>query len=131
MIHAFSGPVIYLSFIGILAAWVGYIKKPELPEKISNQFSIAHKVLVNKYYFDHFYEKVIAKNTAKLGSVFWNFGDIKIIDDFLVNGTAIRIQKLSTISKKDADRIYIPLCLDDGDRPVVIACLGNYQIMRV
>ena len=100
LIHAFSGPVIYLSFIGILAAWVGYIKKPELPEKISNQFSIAHKVLVNKYYFDHFYEKVIAKNTAKLGSMFWNFGDIKIIDDFLVNGTAIRIQKLSTISKR-------------------------------
>ena len=100
LIHAFSGPVIYLSVIGILAAWVGYVNKPELPEKISNQFSIIHKVLVNKYYFDHFYEKVIAKNTAKLGSMFWNLGDIKIIDDFLVNGTAIRIQKLSTISKR-------------------------------
>ena len=100
LIHAFSGPVIYLSVIGILAAWVGYVNKPELPEKISNQFSIIHKVLVNKYYFDHFYEKVIAKNTAKLGSMFWNFWDIKIIDDFLVNGTAIRIQKLSTISKR-------------------------------
>ena len=100
LIHAFSGPVIYLSVIGILAAWVGYVNKPELPEKISNQFSIIHKVLVNKYYFDHFYEKIIVKNTTKLGSMFWNFGDIKIIDDFLVNGTANRIQKLSTISKK-------------------------------
>ena len=100
LIHAFSGPVIYLSFIGIITAWVCYIKKPQLPEKISNQFAIIYKVLVNKYYFDHFYEKVIAKNTAKLGSVFWNFGDIKIIDDYLVNGTAIRIQKLSTISRK-------------------------------
>ncbi len=57
-------------------------------------------MLINKYYFDDFYEKVVAKNTAKLGFVFWNFGDIKIIDDFLVNGTAIRIQKLSTISKR-------------------------------
>ena len=100
MMHAFSGPVIYLSFIGIITAWVCYIKKPQLPEKITNQFAIIYKILVNKYYFDHFYEKVIATNTAKLGSVFWNFGDIKIIDDFLVNGTAIRIQKLATISKK-------------------------------
>ena len=100
LIHAFSGPVIYLSFIGIITAWVCYIKMPYLPEKISKQFAMIYKVLVNKYYFDYFYEKVVAKNTAKLGLVFWNFGDIKIIDDFLVNGTAIRIQKLSTISKK-------------------------------
>ena len=100
LIHSFSGPVIYLSVIGIFAAWVGYIKKPELPYKISNQFTTIHRVLVNKFYFDHFYENVIAKNTAKLGSAFWKFGDIKIIDDFLVNGTAIRIQKLSTITKK-------------------------------
>ena len=100
MIHAFSGPVIYFSFIGIITAWVCYVKKPQLPEKISDQFATIYKVLVNKYYFDHFYEKFIAKNTAKLGAVFWNFGDIKIIDDFLVNGTAIRIQKLATISKR-------------------------------
>ena len=100
MIHAFSGPVIYFSFIGIITAWVCYIKRPQLPEKIRNQFAIVHKVLVNKYYFDHFYEKIIAKNTAKLGFLFWNFGDIKVIDDFLVNGTAIRIQKLATISKR-------------------------------
>jgi len=100
LMHAFSGPVIYLSFIGIITAWVCYVKKPQLPEKISNQFAILHKILVNKYYFDHFYEKVIAKNIAKLGSVFWNFGDIKIIDNFFVNGTAIKIQKLSTISKR-------------------------------
>ena len=100
LIHAFSGPVIYLSLIGIITAWVCYIKMPHFPEKISNKFAIIYKVLVNKYYFDYFYEKVVAKNTAKLGLVFWNFGDIKIIDDFLVNGTAIRIQKLSTISKK-------------------------------
>ena len=100
LIHAFSGPVIYLSLIGIITAWVCYIKMPHFPEKISKKFAIIYKVLVNKYYFDYFYEKVVAKNTAKLGLVFWNFGDIKIIDDFLVNGTAIRIQKLSTISKK-------------------------------
>jgi len=100
LIHAFSGPVIYLSLIGIITAWVCYIKMPHFPEKISNKFAIIYKVLVNKYYFDYFYEKVVAKNTAKLGLVFWNFGDIKIIDDFLVNGTAMRIQKLSTISKK-------------------------------
>ena len=100
LIHAFSGPVIYLSFIGIITAWVCYIKIPYLPEKISNQFVMIYKLLINKYYFDDFYEQVIATNTAKLGLVFWNFGDIKIIDDFLVNGTAIRIQKLSIISKK-------------------------------
>ena len=100
MIHAFSGPVIYLSFIGIITAWVCYIKWPQLPEKISKQFMNIHKILVNKYYFDHFYEKVIAKNTVKLGSMFWNFGDIKIIDDFFVNGTAIKIQQLSLITKK-------------------------------
>ena len=100
MMHAFSGPVIYLSFIGIITAWVCYIKWPQLPEKISKQFMNIHKILVNKYYFDHFYEKVIAKNTVKLGSMFWNFGDIKIIDDFFVNGTAIKIQQLSLITKK-------------------------------
>jgi len=100
LIHTLSGTVVYLSLFGVLTAWFFYIYKPDLPEKFLQFLKPIHTLLWNKYYFDHFYEKVIAKSVASLGSFFWNFGDVKIIDDTLVNGTANTIAKLSAFTRR-------------------------------
>ncbi len=100
LIHTLSGSVVYLSLFGVLTAWFFYIYKPDLPEKCIQFLKPIHTILWNKYYFDYFYEKVIAKSVTGLGSFFWNFGDIKIIDDTLVNGTANTIAKLSAFTRR-------------------------------
>ena len=56
--------------------------------------------MLEKYYFDYLIEKVIGKSFKKIGNAFWTFGDIKIIDDGLVNGSIRNIHIISSKFKK-------------------------------
>jgi NADH-quinone oxidoreductase subunit L len=56
--------------------------------------------LLEKYYFDYLIEKVIGQSFKKIGNVFWTIGDIRIIDDTLVNGIGRNINKISSKFKK-------------------------------
>ena len=44
-------------------------------------------VLENKYYLDWFNENVLARGARWLGAAFWQGGDRRLIDGFLVNGS--------------------------------------------
>ena len=91
MLEGFAMAPIYLAFAGVLTAWYLYIKRPELPGRIRERFAGVHRVLVNKYYFDDLNEKVVARGGRKLGEVFFQVGDRKLIDGTIVNGTAALI----------------------------------------
>jgi len=93
--HSFSGPVVYIAIFGIFVSYFLYIAKPEVPEKMSRTFNPFYKLLTNKYYFDHLYENIFAKLFNNLGNSLWTKGDIKIIDNFIVNGTANRVGRFS------------------------------------
>jgi len=41
------------------------------------------------------YENILAKFFSSLGNRLWNLGDIKLIDNYIVNGTAKKIESLS------------------------------------
>ncbi len=88
LLHAFSAPVPYLAFAGALTAWYLYLRKPALAESIRLRFSGLHTLLLNKYYFDDFNEKVLARGTLGVGNILWRFGDVTVIDGGLVNGSA-------------------------------------------
>ena len=98
--HSLESPVIYIATLGFVTAFYLYIVKPELPLKISEFFTPIHNLLLEKYYFDYLIEKVIGKSFKKIGNAFWTFGDIKIIDDTLVNGIGRNIHKISSKFKK-------------------------------
>jgi NADH-quinone oxidoreductase subunit L len=88
LLHAFTAPVPYLAFAGALTAWYLYLRKPALPEMIRARLSGLHTLLINKYYFDEFNEKVLAKGSVGIGNFLWRIGDVTIIDGALVNGSA-------------------------------------------
>ena len=73
-----------------------YIKQPEIPNKLALTFRPVYKLLREKYYFDYLYENILAKFFSSLGNSLWNLGDIKFIDNYIVNGTARKIESLST-----------------------------------
>ena len=98
--HSLESPVIYIATLGFVTAFYLYIVKPELPLKISEFFTPIHNLLLEKYYFDYLIEKVIGKSFKKIGNAFWTFGDIKIIDDTLVNGIGRNIHTISSKFKK-------------------------------
>jgi len=88
VIHGMSGPAVYLAFAGIFSAWFIYLKRPQLATMLYNRLRPLHTLLDKKYYFDEFNAAVFAAGSVKLGHLLWKFGDIKLIDGLLVNGSA-------------------------------------------
>ena len=95
LLHAFSSPVIYIAILGVLTAYVMYIQKPNFLNDRSLKSTFIYRILENKYYFDDLYENVFAKQAKNIGQNLWSVGDIKIIDDWFVNGTAYRIGNIA------------------------------------
>ena len=84
----------------ILLAYYMYIKKTNLPEKVSTKLHPLHKVLFNKYYIDEIYDTAIVQPIYKVSEKFlWKFTDVKIIDG-LINGTASLVERGSAVIKK-------------------------------
>lgn len=86
--HGFQSLPFLLMVLGFLSAYLLYIKYPKKPAEIANTFKPLYKLLVNKYYLDEIYYTVFAGGARKLGTLFWKIGDVKIIDGWLVNGSA-------------------------------------------
>jgi NADH-quinone oxidoreductase subunit L len=94
-LHGIQGPAFWLAIAGIVTAWWVYLIKPGLSTAISARIGYLYRLLVNKYYFDHLYEKVLAAGGREVGRLLWQIGDEKIIDGGLVNGTASGIGRIA------------------------------------
>ena len=100
ILHAFSAPVPYLAFAGALTAWYLYLRNPGLAETVRLRFRWLHTLLMNKYYFDDFNDKVLARGSRGLGNLFWQLGDVLVIDGGLVNGSASLVGWAAQVSRQ-------------------------------
>jgi NADH-quinone oxidoreductase subunit L len=88
VLHGLQSPAVWLAAAGVLAAWFVYLKRPQLAEQLRSTAGGLYTLLVNKYYFDAFYEKVLAGGSRALAQLLWRGGDVALIDGAAVNGSA-------------------------------------------
>ena len=106
-LHAVTTLPFWFAIMGIVVAWVSYIWKPALPEKIVSHSRFLYCVLIRKYGFDDFNQFVFVRGVRYLASVFYKVGDINIIDHGLVNGSGRLIRWLSkTVKRMQTGYIY-------------------------
>ncbi len=86
--HSFFSAPFILALLGAGSAWFFYMKRPDIPEMIKQKFSAIYTVLDQKYYFDRFNDWFFAGGARGVSRLLWKFGDVKLIDGFLVNGSA-------------------------------------------
>lgn len=98
--HAMESRELYLMLAGIAVAWFLYIRRPDLPDRIAARFARLYRVLVNKYYFDWFYENVVAAGVRNVGAGLWKRGDETVIDGWLVNGSARAVAALAAAVRR-------------------------------
>ncbi len=84
----------WLALAGIITAWLAYSLYPHIPANMSKRFNILYKILVNKYGFDAFNDKVFVKGGRVLGNELYTKSDQNIIDR-IVNGTGSVTQWVS------------------------------------
>jgi NADH-quinone oxidoreductase subunit L len=87
ILHSLTSPVLWTALAGVVSAIYLYLFNPALPARIARGLGGVYTVLVNNYYIDRFNEWFFAGGARRIGNLFSNVGDGKIIEG-IVNGSA-------------------------------------------
>jgi NADH-quinone oxidoreductase subunit L len=87
MLHGLASPALWIAVAGVAAATYLYLFNTALPARIAARAGGLYTLLVNNYYFDRFNEWFFAGGARRVGNLFSNVGDGKIIEG-IVNGSA-------------------------------------------
>jgi len=80
------GISVTVAVLGFVLAYVLYVSKPYLPQKIADSFGGLYEAVVNKYYVDELYAKLFVKPLVDGStSILWQGVDRKVIDDTVNN----------------------------------------------
>ena len=80
------GVSVTVAVLGFLLAYVLYVSKPYLPQKIAAGLNGFYTAVLNKYYIDELYAKLFVKPLIDGStSILWQGVDRKIIDDSVNN----------------------------------------------
>jgi NADH-quinone oxidoreductase subunit L len=88
MTHAVATLPFWLAIAGAATAWFLYLVRPELPAKLRRKWGVVVTILMEKYGLDRFNDWFFAGGSRALGTGLWKVGDIAIIDNVMVNGSA-------------------------------------------
>jgi NADH-quinone oxidoreductase subunit L len=98
--HSVLEPPVWLALSGVATAWLFYMKRPDIPAAIQKRFHSIYTLLDNKYYFDIFNDWFFAGGARGTSRFLWEFGDIKLIDGMMVNGTAKLVGLFSGVLRR-------------------------------
>jgi len=98
-LHGLTGLPFILVLAGFGLAWYLYVAKPGVPEQIRRLAAPIYDILENKYYFDQFYQRFLAKGSCETGTVLWKYADAGLIDGVLVNGTARLVGWVAAVTR--------------------------------
>jgi NADH-quinone oxidoreductase subunit L len=87
-LHGFMTLPFWLMTAGLVLATLIYLLRPGIADAVKARAGFLYSLLVNKYYFDEFNQKVFARGSVKLGRSLWTRADAGFIDGVLVNGSA-------------------------------------------
>jgi NADH-quinone oxidoreductase subunit L len=89
------GISVLFSFAGLVVAYILYVSKPYLPQRIATSLGSFYDAVLNKYYVDEIYAKVFVKPLVDGSTaILWQGVDRKIIDD-TVNNAADGARRIS------------------------------------
>ena len=99
-IHGLTTLPFWLALGGVVTSWLFYMKRPDIPAAIKHRLSGIYTLLDNKYYFDRFNDWFFAGGARGMSGFLWKFGDVKLIDGLMVNGTARLVGMLSGVVRR-------------------------------
>ncbi len=99
-LHSFTTAPFLLALAGVVVAWAFYMKWTYVPDMIVNKLKLLHELLIQKYFMDHLYIKIISPLGVRLGNFLWQWGDVKLIDGTMVNGSANTVGFISGVVRK-------------------------------
>ncbi len=85
-----------IALAGTVLAWLLYVRKPEVPDRLTARFSGFYRMLLNKYYIDELYDAVIVRPLVAFSDrILYRKIDAGLIDGIGANGTARGIRAIA------------------------------------
>jgi NADH-quinone oxidoreductase subunit L len=97
MIDGFTGLPFILAFLGFAVATYVYLFNPSISDRIKNALHPIWNLLDHKYWFDEAYQAIFARGSLLLGRGLWKGGDVGVIDNVLIDGTAAAVGRTAGI----------------------------------
>ncbi len=80
------GISVVVAFLGLWLAYVLYVSKPYLPQRIADRLNGLYEAVINKYYVDELYARLFVKPLVDGSThILWQGVDRKAIDDTVNN----------------------------------------------
>ena len=100
VLHSVTTLPFWLAVAGVVTAWFFYLKRPDIPAMIQQKSRFIYTLLDNKYYFDRFNDWFFAGGARGASRLLWKFGDVKLIDGLMVNGSAKLVGMFSGVARR-------------------------------
>ena len=94
--HSFFTLSFLMLLLGAIFSYLLYVKNITLSKKIENSLKPISNILLNEYGFSYLSNILIPKYSRKFANILWLKSDIKVIDNFFINGTAKIILLISS-----------------------------------
>ncbi|HEX2580769.1 MAG TPA: NADH-quinone oxidoreductase subunit L [Dongiaceae bacterium] len=85
---------------GILFAYVTYVFRRGLAERLATRFKYLYAFFLNKWYFDELYAALFVRPSMFLGFQLWKKGDEAVIDHFGPDGIAVTAVDLAQRARR-------------------------------
>jgi len=86
--------------LGFLGAVYAYLRRPDVPAKVTDQLGPIYRFVFNKWYFDELYNFLFVRPAFAIGRLLWQRGDVGIIDRFGPNGAAWVVDRGAVFARK-------------------------------
>ncbi len=100
MLHSVQTLPFWLAASGVFVAWFLYLKRPDIPGVIKERLSWLYFIMDRKYGFDDFNAFFFARGSRGIGRMLWKFGDVRVIDGLVVNGSARSVVWISDVIRR-------------------------------
>jgi NADH-quinone oxidoreductase subunit L len=86
--------------LGFLAAFYAYMRRTDVPAQVADQLGPIYRFVYNKWYFDELYNFLFVRPAFAIGRLFWQRGDVGLIDRFGPNGAAWVVDQGAVLAKR-------------------------------
>jgi len=77
--------------IGFMIAYLFYMLRPRMPQRLAEMNRPIYDFLLNKWYFDELYDLIFVRPAVRLGRLVWIRGDAWLIDGLGPDGVSARV----------------------------------------
>lgn len=98
--HSLVTVAFWFSVGGVVSAWLMVIVVPKIPVFLKRYLPFLYRILIKQYGFDALNWLVFIRGGTTMANFFFKFGDLKLIDNFMVDGCGRNVNRMARLMRR-------------------------------